>query len=297
MSNEKESFTSLGAISGIRLSGKVSEGTPVVAIKANYTIDEAYIPKRCRNPRYRKITGTTLVPIPVVKEDEAPVAMYHMRGLRCDGRYREDYRWFNGSLYIRKRNKYGTRNFGPVTLPQFKKMIQRKYERNAVRDEHYHFVHDIETAERCIRDMWADHIIIDNGKSLQVWEMAGEPRYYIITFGLGFNHGGIGTSVSIGNSYNPNIAKESYFTALQYNEAVQKALVIAKNRGDDKSYPFIRRTPKIHVLMPETVKCRPNEEAGDGCPIQKELEALCEGASSAFEAGLLVMASAASALK
>ena len=266
-------------------------------LPANFKIDEAYIPPRCRKPRYREYKGTTTVSIPVVKPEEAPVAMSHMEGIRhTDNYYRMDYRWYNGQLYVRKRDFYGAKNLGFVSYAKFRKAVRETFQYHEVRDENYCFIHEVDKAKECIQANYSNILIIENGKELQVWEVKGEPRYYVITFGLGYNHGGIGTWLSIGNYYNGNIGKERYFNALQYQEAQKEALRIAKARGDDKSYPYIRRAPKIRVFIPEAVQCNPAVEAGDGDPFQNKLEAICEGAGSALTAGLMVMGTVMSEL-
>lgn len=84
-----------------------------------------------------------------------------------------------------------------------------------------------------------------------VYEKAIEPRYYIITFGMGNNHGG--TSLSICNYPNPNI--KTYFSALQYEEAKADTLKVAKRRRDTESIPRIGED-KIEVLIPDAVKLK-----------------------------------------
>lgn len=100
-----------------------------------------------------------------------------------------------------------------------------------------------------IKDIAKDMIFV-NGI---VYKKTAEPRYYAICFGLGKNHGG--TSLSISNSFNPNIHMHSYFTALQFEEAKKYTIDFATRRGDDKSIPRIGEE-KIEVLIPEAVKLK-----------------------------------------
>jgi len=86
-----------------------------------------------------------------------------------------------------------------------------------------------------------------------VYKKANEPRYYVITFGIGNNHGE--TSLSICTYFNPNIDMHSYFTALQYDEAKKFAVDVATCRGDTNSIPNIGED-KIEVLIPDAVKLK-----------------------------------------
>ena len=80
-----------------------------------------------------------------------------------------------------------------------------------------------------------------------------EPRYEVITFGLGRNHGG--TALFVVKHFNENIMKKCYFTALQYKEACELANETAKNRGDNSSIPVkVNGGAIIEVLMPSAVK-------------------------------------------
>lgn len=258
-------------------------------LTANFKIEEEYIPPRCRKPRLRTYEGKTTVDIPVVTPKDAPVALSHMEGIRhTDNYYKVDYRWYNGQLYAREREFSGAKNLGFVTLAKFKKTVQNRFLCRDVRDENCCYVHNVEQACACVKAEFAKIILLDTGRKLQVWAQKEEPRYDITTFGLGHNHGGIGTWLSICNHYNPNIPKERYFNALQFKEAQKEALRIAKLRGDDKSYGYIRTASQIRVLIPEAVRCKPAEEAGDGNDFIKELETLIEGSNSAQEAGILV---------
>lgn len=128
--------------------------------------------------------------------------------------------------------------------------------------------------------------IVCDGK---IWELTGEPRYVINTFGLGYNHGG--TSLSIDTSYNGNIGKNRYFNALQYEQAVEIGKQIARDRGDtndiDRIGVFHQQPRYIEVLMPEMVKCDPQAEHGDGDPFINRLEGLVRLGGNPTTAGML----------
>lgn len=100
---------------------------------------------------------------------------------------------------------------------------------------------------------------------------AGEPRYVVMTFGLGNNHGGTGMFVHY--SYNPNIPNTSYFDALNYEEACLRADAVAKRRGDNKSIPVRPNGGHtIEVLIPEAVRVDPARQHGQGCEFINSIE-------------------------
>ena len=117
-----------------------------------------------------------------------------------------------------------------------------------------------------------------------MYTVEGEPRYVVMTFGLGNNHGGTGMSIDF--SYNTNIPATSYFRADQYDEACAYADEIATRRGDDKSCP-VRPSHKIEVLIPEAVKLSPRAEHGGGCEFINQVEAGIQAGGPA--GGILAM--------
>lgn len=259
-------------------------------LPAKFKIDEEYVPPRCFKPRYRKAIRETKVRIPLVTAEEAPVAMWHSEGIRgLVHYYRKNYRLYQGDLYTRSFELSCGRDHVYQTLSYFKKNVETQYQYDYVRDENYYFVNDVQKACECVQNAYSDYLLIQFGQEIQVWEKTGEPRYEIHTMGLGHNHSPIGVSISISNYYNGNIGKGSYFTALQYEDAVKTALDVAKARGDTKSYDFIRNSYRIRVLIPDAVKCNPAEEAGDGDKFMNALESIVQNAESCEEAGAMVM--------
>lgn len=262
--------------------------------KADFKFEEEYIPPRCRKPRFRETQSQTVVKIPVVEAAEAPVAMYHMDGLTsCRTRYRKEYRLYNGNLYEREKilayaddgSLYRTMQ----TVSNLKAAIGKSFLRGEPRDEQWHPVHTLEDAKAAIQREYAKYLFIRIGGRTQVWVLTGEPQYCIYTFGLGHNHGGIGTSLSIENQFNSNIGKERYFDALHWKEAKAEAMRIAKRRGDTDSFQYIRKADTIKVLIPEAVTCH-TEDAGEGNPFINKLNAITEVGSDALTTGLLAIA-------
>ena len=86
----------------------------------------------------------------------------------------------------------------------------------------------------------------------KIWMTTNEPKYAIITFGLGNNHGG--TSMFIEHHINPNIGEDNYFSALHYSDAVEYGKKVAAERGDTKSISSIGERCFIDVLMPEVIR-------------------------------------------
>lgn len=149
----------------------------------------------------------------------------------------------------------------------------------------HHYIDDncvIEINDLKYRE-WIDdnkQVVIDKANEIakgllilnkMLFTQVGEPRYVIVTFGLGNNHGG--TGMFIQSHYNTNIANDNYFNALQYDAAIQYADKIATNRGDNKSVPVRPNCGnRIQVLIPEAVKCSPNTEHGAGCDFMNKIE-------------------------
>lgn len=130
------------------------------------------------------------------------------------------------------------------------------------------------------------YIIVDG----ELYKTTNEPMYCIYTFGLGHNHAGIGTSLSIMNYYNENISSERYYNALDYKKALKEALNIAKNRGDTDSIEFIKNEPKIKVFNKKYVTRFPEKEHGQGSELLNNIESIISSSNNSIEAGLLSIA-------
>ena len=252
---------------------------------AKYEYQEAYIPPRCRKPRYRKIEKTMSVNIREITSTEAPVAMivtdYETRNGEfgvCD----TPYRWHKNKLFKAYRHQSGSNTGDLRTIDDV------VYDLN---QNGYGYPYDAEEKQRKsdIRKTANCYLIIDG----EIYREAGEPRYCIYTFGLGHNHGG--SSFSIDEHYNSNISKERYFNALQREEAILVFNKIASERGDTNS---VNENPvdNIKVLIPEAVKCNPQKQHGNGCGFINSLESMITGSKSKMESGLLVMAMGAAEL-
>lgn len=134
-------------------------------------------------------------------------------------------------------------------------------------------------------------MIIDN----IVYSVVGEPRYVLMTFGLGHNHGG--TSLMIDNYYNSNISKNCYFNALERDKAIAETINTATRRGDDESIDRIGKSYNIEVLIPQAVHCKPQLEHGEGDPFINSLNAITESSSTIGEAAIFSMLVLSSEMK
>lgn len=138
---------------------------------------------------------------------------------------------------------------------------------------------------RAKRDM-NEYLIVDG----VLFTTTSEPMYCIHTFGLGRNHAEIGTTLSIVlGQYNPNISKERYFNALEYDEAINKALDIALTRGDTDSFEYIKDTSRIKFFDSKYVTRNPKIEHGDGNELINSIESAINHSKSIEESAFMAM--------
>lgn len=254
-------------------------------VKIRY--EERYLPtKRHRIPRTREVEELVSVDLRELKKENAPVAMVvtdyksylDENGKNQYGLRDVSFHAIEGHLYSEKRDMWGALDKGLYSMKDFVREIERHG--NCL----YSWVG--KSKEEVLRSVNAyinSHVMIDG----VIHEQANEPRYVVQTFGLGHNHGG--TAMSITTRYNPNISKDSYFTALERNKAIVYADKVAAARGDTKDVGTFGRDINITVYMPEMVRCNPQMEHGDGNAFINAMEGLVQGSGSEMEAGLLVM--------
>lgn len=244
-------------------------------IQVEYAYNEEYLPsKRHKKPRIRDAQGTMTVELQEITFSEAPIAFMVYERLRS---HPKEFRWWKDRLWTPVLQKDGTTG------------VEEHYPINELINElktivPYQFTIGKDVIEEKKRKFAADHILIDGF----VYECANEPRYVVMTFGLGHNHGG--TSMFVEEWYNPNIGKDRYFNALEKEKAIAEAMRIATARGDTDDLSRIGTSCRIEVLMPEVVHCSPQNEHGDGNPFLNKLYAISESSSSKDEAALLALA-------
>lgn len=95
-----------------------------------------------------------------------------------------------------------------------------------------------------------DIILIGNG----VYGVSGEPRYVVMTYGMGGNHSS--TNLTVTSVYNDRVDYEAYFNAFDLEKAMEYGDETASDRGDTESLPvkLCRETQEIKVFIPEAVK-------------------------------------------
>lgn len=228
-------------------------------VKFNYS--EGYLPtKRHRKLRYRDAEDITTVDINEATIEEAPIAFLVHEAHENEP---TEYRVWNDKLWRKVMwSERLSRAEGLYPITEFFRSIEY----------HSYFKHNKtrEEAEKEKHDYVKNYLIIDNTVYLET----SEPRYVLMTFGLGGNHGG--TSLMTSNYYNPNISHTCYFNALEREQAITEAIRVAKGRGDTNYIDGIGQFYNIEVLIPETVKCNPSKEHGDGDPFLNQLKKVTE---------------------
>lgn len=260
-------------------------------IDAKIEYYEPYLPtKRHRIPRYRKVVEDILIELPKIKKTDAVLAFIvedycsylDENGKNKYGIVPFEYYAYQDKLYERKKDMRGALDKGNFEIERLVDTIS---------DYGVHRIwcsnekdHTREYVLKYLCEFVGRFLIIDGN----VYERVGEPRYVVMTFGLGHNHGG--SAISIHGHYNENISKDRYFNALQRNEAFACLDEIAARRGDTESVGKGREL-NIHVMMPKLVHCNPQEEHGKGNSLINDMESLIQGSNSSMEAGILVVAS------
>lgn len=235
-------------------------------VKVNVDFREGFLPPRCRKMRYRDATKEAVLNIRETTEDAAPIAFIVHN-------YDKDvvYRFYKGKLYTLSywREVHSGKD-GLLPPEELHKYIRGRYD---------YWNGDYETNRKEYMKDAREYLIIDG----KVYHISGEPRYVVMTFGLGHNHGG--TSMSVVGYYNPNISNKNYFSALDGEAAISYANSVAASRGDTDSIG--RFKAEIEVLMPEVVKVKPKSQHGSGDKFINDMEDIISKSGSAVEAGLL----------
>lgn len=239
-------------------------------LQVEYKYLEGYLPTpRCRKLRYRDAEGSLSVTVTEIKGEDAPVAFI----VENYDNSKKEYRYYDGELWTKVQwRDLHCEKTGLLPLSELQWYIHGVYAYwNCSRDE----------IEESYRKGAERYLIIDN----IVYQVTGEPRYVAMFFGLGHNHGG--TSLMIAEYYNSNISKDCYFNALERQKAIEFTKQRAIRRGDTDDVDKIGKSYDIKVLIPDAVKCNPQEEHGDGDPFLNKLQGMTEISSSASESAIL----------
>jgi hypothetical protein len=219
------------------------------------------IPARCSKPRRFENTFTVKVNIPDLSKKEAPVAFRWkelcLRGKKPKSKKFER-RFYNGNLY------------SPAYIPQVGPLVPIKAKANFLEKARGNKVQITKTnpllaTSRIVTDetpkvtlktkrqFEKSYIVVDG----YLWVKCEEPRYYVLTMGMGNNHGG--THLSITQHHNSNIPRHNYFRADQFAEANAYLKVKAASRGDTKNVTTINKAERIQVLIPSAIKLKSNK--------------------------------------
>ena len=212
---------------------------------------ESYLPSpRHRKPSFRTVTEQVEVEIRETTGVNAPIAIVEqydrlvqrtgwMRDRDFGTRTGIEYRWFHGSFYApTKRSRFISGGKGRATIADLGRWLSVRTHRE--RDV------AIVTQQQA-----AAHFLIVDGI---LYAGVEEPRYYILTQGLGNNHGA--TSLNTDRCFNPNISPSRYFRADEGEQAHAEALRIATARGDTDSARRLRRRQysRLVVKIPASVR-------------------------------------------
>ena len=233
-------------------------------IKVPYSYMEGFLPTpRCHKLRFREVRAIYEAEIKEVDKNDLKLAIRYedfVTALAPPSRVWINLYWYGERLWkvSRYRDHHANKKWEELTPvdEEWLGYLMAPYR------EYLGVNIDKQECDSAIEKNARDWLLCDG----ILYEPAKEPLYYICTFGLGHNHGGIGTSLSVSNrGYNPNLPSEWYFNAFQREEAIAKAKEIALRRGDTDSIRYIENAERIEVLMPECIKLDPQnwDEPGD----------------------------------
>ena len=259
-------------------------------IKINIMYEEGYLPtERCRKLRYRDKKETVLTEIKEMALADMEL-IFHVKNNSWEPD--TDVYAVKGSpvLWAKVRKRGESKD---VTVENLITGLEKT--------SYYYARRNYKTGRMETRDEVIKRLTEDSEKKLLVdgklYEQVEEPMYCIYTFGLGHNHGGIGTSLSIVWHYNCNISHRAYFSALELEKAREEAIKTAVMRGDTDSLEYIRNCNTITVYHPEYVTRNPAKNHGDGEEFLNQLKEMVAASDSPCEAALLAMTSVARKIK
>ena len=240
---------------------------------------ESYVPARCRKVRYRECEE-------YVNINLAETTMENMKLAFEDNSYSG-----KGKIYFFRNKLWTKANVRDICAGDEEEyespLAALIYWRERSSCFFPHYWRDGEHPDKkhmvaMARKETRDFLLVDG----ELYKVTAEPRYCINVFGLGHNHGGTGMFCSY--NYNPKICKESYFSALQGEQAVAYANKVAAGRGDTKDVGKFK--PFIVCHMPELVKVKPNKQHGNGNDFMNAMENVINNSDSQAEAGIMCIA-------
>jgi hypothetical protein len=204
-------------------------------VQVTYRSVTSTVPPHCRKPRLISDEHILTVSIPVATQLEAPVAIRHDSSIASA----VDYRWWRKRLYTLYKphsRQIEPSHPGSVYFPHDQKWSPSSGSTSR------------QAAIAAIRAHYRTFLIIDG----LLWQRTTEPRYVVMTFGLGHNHGG--TAVLVEHGRNPNIDARHYLPANAFTAAQDFAIAIAERRGDTDSVIRINTSqPQLAILIPAAI--------------------------------------------
>lgn len=227
------------------------------SIRFSYT--QQVVPPRCRKPRdVRFDDGLLSVTIREVTAEQAPIAIISKPTCEADGEIEVAYRWYGGQLWTSVHLDGGRprgltareKDWDYQSIPEEVDVrsdsyghgenygLGLKYRAHGSRDE----------VVAAIRTWSKGHLVVDG----VFYRPAAEPRYVVMTFGLGGNHGG--TAVMVTDWFNPNVSRQAYFSLMEKDAALERGAQVATDRSDTRSLPMKLSTPDFQILLPEAIR-------------------------------------------
>lgn len=228
-------------------------------VKILFSYTEFIIPKGCRKARYVSFDdGEVAISVKEIRPTDAPVAIRATGGFDDETPYTTEYRWWKGRLWTSLRVSSGrpcshtSRGndwaYAPLPLNEVIDLRSGKRLHNPSIS--------LSSSRRCtktqaIADMREQmgNIILIGGVTYCV---ASEPCYKVMTFGMGWNHGGTALMLDIVSGVKP----KNRFGLLDLEAAIEDATETAADRGDSQSLPIVPHGPRFEVLIPEAIKLR-----------------------------------------
>ena len=230
-------------------------------MKIKYTImyNRPYIPKGCRKPRYEDIKETVTLNIREVNIGDLQLAMiaegFHLYGVNRKVKIFA----YKGKLYREKElypgfaDEYGfsTALEELIYLASASSKYYAKTKRYDLPSYLYFSPDNQETRNDIMKRLRRDlsKLLLVDGV---LYEQTTCPKYHLVTFGWG----GCGTALALTGFRYSRKAKVGmrglYWSALDYQAAIEKANEVAASRGDIQDIGKFRKL--VDVYMPEMVK-------------------------------------------
>lgn len=209
---------------------EVSLGGPyepelVIPLTVNWT-EPNVIPPRARKPRPMPRQLDLEVTVPIVGDEDAPVAISFEGDQFTPG----EYRVYNGELYVK----------GKTSADDIKSIFENRFDG----------AHSYEESEAGVAmDMQtrANELFVLGD---EVWHKTDEPVYAVMTFGMGGNHGSTSLGIESVSRYRREDGRplgDTVFPLDQREQAIEKALEVARERGDTESFDRLRNAPVVEL--------------------------------------------------